>query len=82
MDIESAGAGMGGGILSAILIALGIKSRIDKLEANVVYKDACVNCGKGNSHQFRALHDGQVRIENKIDTVLVNLSRRREDNQL
>ena len=82
MDIESAGAGMGGGIVSAILLALGIKSRIDKLEKNVVYKDACLNCGKGNDNQFRALRDGQSRIENKIDTVLVNLSRRREDNAI
>lgn len=79
MDIESAGAGVGGGIISAILVALGIKSRIDRLEEKVVFKDACEKCGTGNSHQFRALQESQLRIEGKIDTVLVNLSRRRED---
>jgi len=43
------------GIFSACCIALGLKSRQDKLEETVVYKDTCHACVKG--------------IEGKIDGV-------------
>jgi hypothetical protein len=79
VDLESAGAGMGTGLISAILVAFGLKQRIDRLEESVVFKDSCEKCEKSNIHQFVALHDGQSRIEGKIDTLLINLSRRRED---
>lgn len=48
MDWDNIGMGAGGGLLSAILIALGFKSRMDKqdnrmdkLENTVMYKDTC-----------------------------------------
>lgn len=63
MDINDAGYGIGGGAISAILVALGFKSRIDKLEKAVMYKDVF--------EQFeKRFDDAMKKMDEKIDILL------------
>ena len=86
MDYESMGAGAGTGIISAFLMALGFKSRLDRLEKSVVYRDTCDKCETNRTNQIsamqelhREMREEQRAISSKLDAVLVNLSRRRGD---
>lgn len=67
MDIESVGAGVGTGLIGSTLVALGFKSRLEKLENNVVYKDTCQKCSLNNDNQIRSIHESQQRMEKKLD---------------
>ena len=86
MDYESMGAGAGTGIISAFLMALGFKSRLDRLEKNVVYRDTCDKCETNRANQVlslqelhREMREEQRTMNSKLDAILVNLSRRRGD---
>jgi len=78
MEINDLGYGAGGGIISAILVALGFKTRMDKqddrvnkLENTVMYKDTCFATHSPINSQL-------IRIEEKLDFLL---TRRRDDRQ-
>lgn len=79
MSWENAGYGAGGGIVTAILVAIGFKARLDNLEKRVVYKDSCEKCSLNTDNQIKAVHESQLRVEGKLDKLLINLSRRRGD---
>ncbi len=76
MDIDNLGYGAGGGIISAILVALGLKSRMDKqdekirdIQKTVMYKDTC-------DATHKPIDTTLQRIEEKLDNLL---NRRRDD---
>lgn len=86
MDLETAGAGAGSGILFTILAAFGFKQRLDRLEKTVVYRDTCDKCETNRANQVIALQElhkemreEQRAMNGKLDTILIHLSRRRED---
>lgn len=66
MNLESAGAGAGGGFIIAILSYLGFKQRIDKLEIDLDKKVATNFCSVNTTSLEKRLD----RIEVKIDTLL------------
>lgn len=69
MDLESIGAGAGGGIIGIILGYFGISKRVDKLEAEMdkkVTKDVCERCKEDQDSRLD-------RMENKIDRILEKL---------
>ena len=68
--IEVIGSGTGGGILGTILAYLGLKSKVDALEAKVekqgdktVWRDTCIATHK-------AINGRLERIEDKVDKLL------------
>lgn len=63
MDLQSAGAGAGGGFLTALLTWFGFNKRIDKLEDGTVWRTTCAATHK-------AVDDRLERMENKIDRLL------------
>ena len=70
MEWGDTGTGAGiGGILTAIAMALGFKSRLNKLEKDVMYKDTC-------SATHKPIDIALKRIEDKLDNLL---QRRRDD---
>lgn len=82
MDLDNLGYGAGGGFLSAILIALGFKSRMDKqdkeienLKNSVVTKDVFAQFEK----RFDAVTEKMDRIGNKIDTLITHALRHRKE---
>lgn len=88
MDLETAGAGAGSGILFTILAAFGFKARLDRLEKVVVYRDTCDKCEVNRANQVLALQElhremreEQRSMNSKLDAILVNLSRRRGDDK-
>jgi len=79
MDLENIGYSAGSGVIGAILIALGFKSRMDRqdkdvnsLKKSVLYKDTF--------EQFEKRFDASVKQIDSIDRKLdMLLARRRED---
>jgi len=70
MEWGDTGTGAGiGGILTAIAMALGFKSRLNKLEKSVMYRDTC-------DATHKPIDVALKRIEEKLDNLL---SRRRDD---
>ena len=70
MDIESVGAGAGGGALSAILAWFGIKQRLDrqdkdieKIQEGTIWRSTCNATHEG-------LNDRMERMERKIDILV------------
>ena len=79
-----AAGGAGGGIMGALLTALGfresqkeLRSRLTKLESGVVYKDTCSTCGDARDKQMESLHDDVREIRDDIKSLLT----RRRDNK-
>lgn len=73
MDLETAGAGASGGLLSAILMFFGIKQRFDRNEKDIeniqkgtVWRNTCSATHKG-------VDDRLTRIETKLDIVVDKL---------
>ncbi len=67
------------GILSAALMALGLKGRIDDLQVSKVDKSAYEEHKEGNDHAFQVLEEGQRSINMKLDRILERMSRRKTD---
>jgi len=75
MNFDDTGIGAGiGGFIAAILMALGFKSRLDKLEKNVVYKDTFEEF----KERFISLDSKVGKIDEKLGTLL---TRRRVDRE-
>ncbi len=79
MDIDNLGYGAGGGLVSAILVALGWKARLDRqdheimnLKTKVVYKDVFEQFEK----RFDSFTESVGKLNDKIDILL---TRRRAD---
>jgi len=73
MNFDDTGIGAGiGGFIAAILMALGVKSRLDKLEKNVVYKDTFEEF----KERFISLDSKVDKIDEKLGTLI---TRRRDD---
>ncbi len=71
MDLSDTGTGAGiGGMITAIAMALGFKSRLNKLEKSVMYQDTC-------NATHKPIDVALKRIEDKLD----NLLSRRRDNK-
>lgn len=60
MNIETAGAGAGGGLLGALLAWLGVSKRLDKLEDGTVWRETC-------RATHKSVDDSLARIETKLD---------------
>lgn len=82
------GAGSGGiaGLFISVMTILGFKSRMDRLEEKVVYKDTCSACKQDSTNQFNAvqasqdrMHEHQMQMDRKLDVIIENLTRRRGD---
>jgi hypothetical protein len=80
-DITGAGAGIGGGIVGAVLTLLGFKSRldsqdkaIDEIRKTVQWKDTCIATHKPMDETLK-------RVELKLDRLLVRRREDREENQ-
>ena len=79
MDIENIGYSAGSGVIGAILIALGLKSRMDRqdkdvnsLKQSVIYKDTF--------EQFEKRFDASIKQIDSIDKKLdILLTKQRED---
>lgn len=78
--LEGAGGGGIVGLIIGALTVLGVKSRIDKLEEKVVYKDTCSACKLDSTNQFRAIHETlkdtkqrQESMDDKLDQILMRL---------
>lgn len=73
MDIESVGAGAGGGFFTALLAWLGVKQRFDRIDADIKYlQDKTVwrdTCHVTN----QALQQRLASMESKIDKLLEKL---------
>ncbi len=70
MELGDTGTGAGiGGLLTAIAMALGFKSRLNKLEKSVMYKDTC-------DATHKPIDVALKRIEDKLDSLI---TRRRND---
>ena len=67
------------GIVSAVLMALGLKSLIDRLEASKVDVTAYDEHKAGNEAAFLGIQKTQERIESKLDTIIQNMAHRRGD---
>lgn len=76
MNIDDVGYGAGGGFISGVIAtiatALGFKSRMDKLEKSVMYKDVFEQFEK----RFDTAMETIKKVDEKLDTLL---SRRRAD---
>lgn len=86
-SLISAGTGGISGLIISIITILGFKSRLDKLEDRVVYRDTCQACKQDNTNQFLAVrdsqnrsHEHQMQMDKKLDVIIENLTRRRGDN--
>lgn len=80
--LEGAGGGGIASIIVGILTVLGVKSRIEKLEERVVYKDTCNACKNDSNNQFKAIHDTlsdtkrrQESMDEKLDKILMRLAK-------
>lgn len=73
MNFDDTGIGAGiGSFITALAMALGFKSRLDKLEKNVVYKDTFEEF----KERFISLNSKVDKIDEKLGTLL---TRRRVD---
>lgn len=94
MDSTQVGTHSAASMIGGLLTALGFKKYIEKrldtvekiIEDKLVFKDKCQQCEKGTDQQFAALMSAMEisnrraeRHEEKLDMILLNLSRRRED---
>ena len=93
MDIGDVGYGAGGGLISAVLVALGFKSRMDKQDERmnkqdarmdkqdntVMYKDTCDAVQKGMSVQLDTLN---INVKTVEKLLMELLTRRREDREI
>lgn len=77
MDIEAAGAGAGGGLVSAVLAWFGIKQRLDRndkdiqrLQDGTVWRETCAAVHKGVDERL-------VRMEAKMDEIHDVLTKRK-----
>ena len=77
MDIEAAGAGVGGGLFTAILAWLGFSKQqdkqdrdIEKLQESVVWRNTCAATHKGVDESLTTVKESQKRLENKMDQLL------------
>ena len=70
MEWGDTGTGAGvGGFITAVAMALGFKSRLNKLERDAMYKDAC-------DRTHKPIDVSLKRIEEKLDKLIL---RRRND---
>ena len=70
--LQTGGAGGVGAILGAVLGFFGIKSRIEKLEGNVVYKDTCGSTVAGIKEQMHTQTDLMKEMRDDIKAILRN----------
>ncbi len=68
-DIESLGGGAGGGIIGAILVALGFVKRVNKLEDSKQDKVVCEAIHKGIEGKINTIIEGQNKIWERLDNL-------------
>lgn len=85
MDIDNLGYGAGGGLLSAFLIALGLKSRMDKQDDRIDKQDieikdlkksvVSVDAFEQFEKRFETVTEKMDRIGDRIDTLIAHVIR-------
>jgi len=78
LDFDNLGYGAGGGIISAILVALGFKSRMDKLDRDMTVFKKTVRYTDTCEATHKPIDTTLERIEGKLDKLLM---RRRSDRE-
>ncbi len=69
MDFESLGSGAATGFLASILTLLGWNRRLSLLEKEKQDKGFCEVMHRMSDANFKALHDGQEKIFDRIDKI-------------
>jgi len=80
MDVESIGAGAGGGIFAAILAFFGINKRIERVEKDIesiqsstVWRNTCAATHKGVDENLLSIKDSQKNLQNTLNEILQRL---------
>lgn len=84
MNLESISSGGLGGIIGGILALLGFHNRLSKIETKLDSVVSLKTCETIHQNTHTQVNDMKVDIQyirNRLDTLLTNLSRRREDSK-
>jgi len=68
-DLESMGGGGISGLFIGIITALGLKSKVDKLDEKKLDKEVFRDVQKSIDEKFTILVDGQKRVFERLDNL-------------